>query len=134
MWRTSPGPWRRVFQRAARLPSHGTPICTVSSSASEYGPHLEDRRHAELLGLAPVHDDPGDRQEPMILTYIIHPSEQDDSDWCWKLELVDEFRISNPKVTITLIEGGGSRVLKSNQADEEIRTLDPLLGKEMLYH
>ena len=24
--------------------------------------------------------------------------------------------------------------LKINQADEEIRTLDPLLGKEMLYH
>ena len=30
-------------------------------------------------------------------------------------------------------ESNGSRVIES-QADEEIRTLDPLLGKEMLYH
>ena len=29
---------------------------------------------------------------------------------------------------------GPVKIEKLDQADEEIRTLDPLLGKEMLYH
>ena len=131
MWRTSPGPWRRVCQRATRLPSPGTPICAGPYRRLRYGPHLEGQRHADLLGLAPVHDDPGDQPDPVILTGIIRPSEQSDSDWCWLLELVDEFRISDTNTATTLIEGGRRGRLK---ADEEIRTLDPLLGKEMLYH
>ena len=36
------------------------------------------------------------------------------------------------KISRTLPEG--KEFVSCNQADEEIRTLDPLLGKEMLYH
>ena len=44
---------------------------------------------------------------------------------------------SGNRIWSSLIEAHAQKALLDwvlNQADEEIRTLDPLLGKEMLYH
>jgi hypothetical protein len=41
------------------------------------------------------------------------------------------------RIGCSLMEADSQKALQNwvlNQADEEIRTLDPLLGKEMLYH
>ena len=41
------------------------------------------------------------------------------------------------RIECSLMEAHSQKALLDwvlNQADEEIRTLDPLLGKEMLYH
>ena len=44
---------------------------------------------------------------------------------------------SGNRIWCSLMEADPQKALLDwvlNQADEEIRTLDPLLGKEMLYH
>ena len=44
---------------------------------------------------------------------------------------------SSNRIGCSLMEAHSQKALLDwvlNQADEEIRTLDPLLGKEMLYH
>ena len=44
---------------------------------------------------------------------------------------------SSDQIGCSLMETHSQKALLDwvlNQADEEIRTLDPLLGKEMLYH
>ena len=44
---------------------------------------------------------------------------------------------SSNRIGCSLMEADSQKALLDwvlNQADEEIRTLDPLLGKEMLYH
>ena len=47
---------------------------------------------------------------------------------------MDPFGLAVEKPMCTFSEKAASELRVLTEADEEIRTLDPLLGKEMLYH
>ena len=50
------------------------------------------------------------------------------------MQSVGSFALAVEKPMDSFSEGATSELKFLNEADEEIRTLDPLLGKEMLYH